>query len=74
MLIGHHTCYGEEPAMPLNIRHGRLFSLLLSPVEAENYKMGSDEDIRAAHQEYLDRERREFDSLPSPILKRKEVK
>jgi len=29
--------------------------LLLSPVKAENYKMGIDEGMCAVHQEYLDR-------------------
>jgi hypothetical protein len=42
---------------------------LLAPLEVGSHKMGSDEAIRAVHQEYLDRKRREFDSLPSfPIL------
>jgi hypothetical protein len=41
--------------------------------QAESYKMGSDEGMETVHQEYLGRWRREFEPLPPPILKRKEV-
>jgi hypothetical protein len=39
--------------------------LLLSSLKAESYKMGSDEGMGAVQHEYLERERRELDPLPS---------